>query len=337
MLTTLRARVQRTLDRWLFKFGGAESGEVFLGQRRVFIVPTGAGFGYGAMLVVLFIGAINYNLGMGFALTFLLAACGVVDLHLTFRNLAYLYLASGRAPTVHAGEAARFEMHVANRSRYDRYALQVRFINSESAGPGRQALPVDVPANSVASMTLSTPARQRGWLPAPRVRLETRFPLGLLRAWSIWQPDAKVLVYPQPEKDAPPLPMADAVGRDGDGPAGAEDFAGIRSYQAGDSLKRLAWRQIARLDASTDGGLLTKHFEGGAASELVFDFDRLPPALNIEQRLSRLTRWVIEAEARGLPYAFRLGETSFAAALGPAHQGACLRALALHGSETMTA
>jgi uncharacterized protein (DUF58 family) len=331
MLATLRTHLQRTANRWLFKLGDAESGEVFLSQRRVFIVPTGAGFGYGAMLVVLFIGAINYNLGMGFALTFLLAACGIVDLHLTFRNLAHLYLAAGRAPTVHAGEAARFEVHLANRSRHDRYALHIGFLSGEPAGAGNQALPVDVPANSVANMTLSTPARQRGWLAAPRVRLETRFPLGLLRAWSYWQPDAKVLVYPLPEKDAPPLPMADAVGQDGDGSAGAEDFAGIRSYQAGDSLKRLAWRQIARLDAATDGALVTKHFEGGAASQLHFDFDRLPETLNIEERLSRLTRWVIEAEARGLPYAFRLGEISFAAALGPAHQGACLRALALHG------
>jgi uncharacterized protein (DUF58 family) len=336
MLTKMRAHLQRTADRWLFLLCGAERGEVFLSQRRVFIVPTGAGFGYGAMLVVLFIGAINYNLGMGFALTFLLAACGVVDLHLTFRNLAHLYLAAGRAPTVHAGEAARFEVHVANRSRYNRYALHVGFVTGELSGPGAQALPIDVPANSVASMTLATPARQRGWLVAPRVRLETRFPLGLLRAWSYWQPDAKVLVYPLPEKEAPPLPLADASGQDGDGSAGAEDFAGIRSYQAGDSLKRLAWRQIARLDAS-DGGLVTKHFEGGAASRLYFNFDGLPATLNIEERLSRLTRWVIEAEARGLPYAFRLGDLSFAAALGPAHQGACLRALALHGSVDMAA
>lgn len=331
MLTTMRTQLQRTADRWLFRLRDAESGEVFLNQRRVFIVPTGAGFGFGVMLVVLFIGAINYNLGMGFALTFLLAACGLIDLHLTFRNLAHLYLAAGRTPTVHAGEVARFEVHIANRSRYDRYAVHVGFLSNKSAGPDTQSLPVDVPANSVASMTLSTPARQRGWLAAPRVRLETRFPLGLLRAWSYWRPAAKVLVYPLPEEDAPPLPMAEASGHDGNGPAGAEDFAGIRSYQAGDSLKRLAWRQIARLDASTDGGLVTKHFEGGAASELHFDFDRLPPTLDIETRLSRLTRWVIEAEARGLPYAFRLAETRLAAALGPAHQSACLRALALHG------
>jgi uncharacterized protein (DUF58 family) len=164
------------------------------------------------------------------------------------------------------------------------------------------------------------------------VRLQTRFPLGLLQAWSYWQPDAKVLVYPQPETDAPPLPLAEAGAEDDQGRAGQDDFAGIRAYQAGDPIKRLAWRQIARLGTDSSGTLLSKHFEGGASSELRLDFASLPPALDVEARLARLTRWVLEAQARGLSYAFRLDEIAYPAATGPAHQQACLRALALYGS-----
>jgi hypothetical protein len=43
-----------------------------------------------------------------------------------------------------------------------------------------------------------------------------------------------------------------------------------------------------------------------------------------------MTRWVLEAEQQGLPYSFKLGPLEFAPALGPAHQDACLRALALY-------
>jgi hypothetical protein len=44
-----------------------------------------------------------------------------------------------------------------------------------------------------------------------------------------------------------------------------------------------------------------------------------------------MTRWVLEAGQRALPYAFRLGRTHFDTGLGTAHEAACLRALALYG------
>ena len=105
----------------------------------------------------------------------------------------------------------------------------------------------------------------------------------------------------------------------------------MRSYQAGDAPQRLAWRQIARVDPALGGPLLSKHFEGGAAAELCLDFDALEAQLGLEARLSRMTRWVLEAERRALPYGFRLGPLRLAPALGEAHRAACLAALALHG------
>lgn len=317
----------RTVNQWLFRLRDVEPGEVFLNQRRIFMLPTRPGLGFGLMLVVLFIGSINYNLSLGFALTFLIAGCAVIDMHLTYRNLAHLYLAAGRASAVFAGEEAQFELQLINRSRHDRYAIWLGFIGE---GLSDLAQPADVAAGSSCPVLLSTTARQRGWLAAPRVRLQTRFPLGLLRAWSYWQPDAKVLVYPQPEQNAPPLPMMGEAGEDGHGRAGHDDFAGIRAYQAGDSMRRLAWRQIARLDIEAGSVLVTKHFEGGANTELQLDLAKLPRRMDVEMKLSRMTRWVIEAEARGLPYAFQIGDIAFAAAIGAAHQAACLRALALY-------
>ncbi|MGN6387926.1 MAG: DUF58 domain-containing protein [Burkholderiaceae bacterium] len=318
----LRAR----FDRWLFRAVAPEAGEVFLNQRRVFILPTRAGLAFALMLTLLFVGSINYALSLGFALTFLIAACAVIDMHLAFRNLAHLHLAPGRAQPVFAREHAQIELRLINRRRHDRYAIRVGFAGG---GLGNVEQTVDVPAESVGLALLSLPAIERGWLAAPRVRLQTRFPLGLLRAWSYWYPDLRILVYPQPEPDAPPLPVAGG-GDEGNGDGGEEDFAGIRAYQPGDSLKHLAWRQIARLDDAAGGTLLTKHFAGSGGVTLCLDYDRLPRTMNAERRLSRMTRWVLDAEARGLPYAFRLGATAFDAGLGPAHRHACLRALALH-------
>jgi hypothetical protein len=101
-------------------------------------------------------------------------------------------------------------------------------------------------------------------------------------------------------------------------------------------MRHLAWRQIARLSPEDGGQLVTKHFEGGAVAELALDFARLPPHLDLEVRLARLTRWVLDAEARTLPYSFHLGALHFAAGLGDAHRAACLEALALYGREAET-
>jgi uncharacterized protein (DUF58 family) len=326
MLAGLRQFVRKKANRWLFQLREAEPGEVFLNRRRVFIVPTGAGLGFAVLLIVLLIGSTNYSLGLGFALTFLLAMCGMVDMLYTFRNLAYLHLVPGASASVFAGDEARFELRVANRTKLDRYAVWVDFLHV-----GEPRHPVDVLAGTSASVTLSCVTEERGFLPAPRVRLVTRFPLGLLRAWSYWQPDSRVLVYPCPEPGAPPLPISGMGAMDGVGRAGNDDFAGVRSYQAGDSMRHLAWRQIARLDPSLGGQIVTKHFEGGARAELVLDFDAMPGSMHTELRLSRMTRWVLEAEQRAVPYALRIGPVHIPASVGAAHSTACLRALALYG------
>lgn len=326
MPSALTSLVRRKADSWLFRLDDPDSGEVVLHRRRVFIVPSRAGAGFIALLLVLLIGSINYSLGLGYALTFMIGACAVVDMVYTNRNLAMLRLSPGRTAPVFAGEEARFELNLSNPTTLDRYAVYIDTTDQQLA---RHV--ADVPSNGKASVTLAVPSRERGWLPAPRLRLSTRFPLGLFRAWAYWLPDARVLVYPYPEPVSPPLPMRGRSSNEGSGGAGHDDFAGVRSYQAGDPLRHLAWRQIARLDPQLGGQLVTKSFEGGMSEELVIDFDELPRQVGVEERLSRMTRWVLEAEQRALPYAFRLGATDYPPALGEAHRAACLRALALYG------
>jgi uncharacterized protein (DUF58 family) len=330
---TLPARAR--MHAWLFRLGKAEPGEVFLHRSRVYILPNKAGGAFGLLVFVLLIGSINYNLGLGFGLTFIAAAIGIVDMVLTYRNLAHLHLRSARVPDVFAGAEARFDLLVINRSRRDRFALRVDFpalAGSKAAAPQYGAAhTVDVAAGESGTVHLAVPAPVRGVLPAPRVRILTRFPLGLFTAWSYWAPDARAVVYPTPEALVTPLPMAGRPGAQAGSGPGNDDFAGIRSYQPGDSMRHLAWRQIARLGPEEGGALATKHFEGGAQHDVVLDFQQLPVSLDLELRLARMTRWVLEAERAALPYAFRLGALTLAAASGPAHQAACLRALAQFG------
>jgi len=161
--------------------------------------------------------------------------------------------------------------------------------------------------------------------------VHTTFPYGLLTAWSYWKTTQKILVFPKPEPFPPPLPYL-AGGTSGtDVSTGNDEFSGIRNYQRGDSLKQLAWRQMARQSAAGNDALLSKNFEGGQQKIGMVDFAMLPSYLGLEQKLSRLCAWVLLAEKEHISYAFKLGTIYYAKNSGEDHQRACLTALALFG------
>src|SRR3989440_1104965 len=276
---------------WLYGFTPPERGTVVLVHRRVYIVPAQLGWFFVLTLLILLVGSINYTLSLGFALTFLLAGMALAGMVHTARNLARLAVSVGRCEPVFAEEPAQFRLHLDARSAFDRPAILARHL-----GSGAQ-LVIDVAALSDAEVVLAVPARSRGWLPLGRVMLETRFPLGLFRAWSYVEPEARCLVYPKPERSALPPPSAEAAaGALRTQTTGNDDFAGLRGYQPSDSPRHVAWKAAARSDV-----MLTKQFTGEAAAELWLDWRLLPARMGPAQRLSRLAGWGLAPQRPGAP------------------------------------
>lgn len=308
---------------WFLSRHRPESGTILLTQRRVYVLPTRQGLIFSAALLVMLIGSINYNLSLGYVLTFLLAGVGVVSILHTFRNLFHVRLRAGRVEPVFAGDTAQFHLVLENQDAYDRFSLLLFGRNATVTG----AQHCDLPAARSTGVSLPMPATQRGWLQLERITVETRYPLGLTRAWSYVQPAMRTLVYPRPDDALLPLPQARedtgdsvAVG------SGSDDFAGMRPYQPSDSPRHVAWKATARSEEP-----LTKVFTGRAASELWFDFSLLPPAMDTEARLSRLARWVLLAEQANLKFGLRLPGEEVALGDGPAQRERCMMALALYG------
>jgi len=325
------AGLRLRLSDWFYGFKAPEHGVIVLGHRRVYIVPSRLGLLFGGVLLILLVGSINYALSLGFALTFLLAGMGIAGMVQTARNLAQLSVRAARVEPVFAGETARFLLVLGNAGEFDRPEILVR----ELASGSRCRL--DIGAAAAAEAALAIPAERRGWLPLGRVMLETRFPLGLFRAWSYVQPESRCLVYPRPEPGALPPPAPNA--RAGSGRAhtqGSDDFSGLRSYQPADSPRHVAWKSVARSDTqqqSRSEDMLTKQFAGDAATELWLDLRELPASLGLEARLSRLAGWVLAAERGGALYGLRLPGTELAPERGEAHRAACLQALALYRAD----
>lgn len=315
----------RLIDRIALRLGhdgGARSGDYTLDRKRIYILPSRAGMLFAGAMATMLLAAINYSLALGYALTFVLASVGLVSMLHTYRNLSGLVLRPGRGDPVHAGQLAELSMTLVNPSRLTRYALQI------DAPGSQQPILHDVSAQAERIATVALATERRGWMAAPRFKLSTTFPLGLWRAWTYWQPASSVLVHPHPETPAAPLPDSNlADGELRDRSRGDDDFSAVRPYRDGDSLRRLAWKVMAR---SASDELLTKSFEGGSGGELLLDWGSLPGTMDTESKLSRLTRWVMQAELAGQRFALALPGSHFDVDGGPAHRAACLEALATY-------
>ncbi|QPF73354.1 DUF58 domain-containing protein [Roseateles sp. DAIF2] len=291
-------------------------------QRNIYILPSRPGLFFCATLAVLLLASINDQLSLGYLLTFLLAGAGFASMHATHANLRGLSLDLKAPAPGFAGEELRLEVRLHNSGRA-RFGIGIR------VGAGEPAW-VDVPARGHAQLNLACPAPRRGLQGLPPLRIETRFPLGLFGAWSIWRPAARAWVYPRPEAPCPPLPAQGASAGDGSLGAGllvrGEDFEGVRPYRHGDSPKQVLWKKAA--GSGAEGQLLVRETLAPASRRRWLGLADTA-GLDWEARLSRLAAWVLEAERRGDPWGLSLlpGQ-DLAPDLGSQQQQAALELLA---------
>ena len=313
MIAFVRSRFSRWLASRL-----PPSDSLTLTQRNIYILPTRAGFMFALTLVVMLLAAINYQLNLGFALTFLLAGAGLVSMHMTHGNLRGLTLHLRPPAPVFAGHGAMLEIVVTNPRRL-RLGLGLR-VQDTPAGSPDGTVWIDVPANGQETLRLSIVPPTRGRHGVPLLRIESVFPFGLFRAWSVWRPAAQVLAWPLPEDPAPPLPTTNAqagenaIARRGSG----SELDGVRPWRRGDTMRQVVWKKVAR-----SGELVSRETTAVGQRELWLEYSSTA-APGIEQRLSRLAAWVLAAEAQGVASGLKLPGQTLAPNQGDAHKRAAL-------------
>jgi uncharacterized protein (DUF58 family) len=307
-------------NRWLSKrIPPATS--VLLNQKRIFILPSSTGGAFALALILMLLAGINYQNSLAYSLTFLLSSLFIVAILHTYRNLAGLTVQACGANPVFVGEHGCFRLQLLSSGR----AHQAIALGWQA----NDMQVLDVPANGLSACEISLVTTQRGWLRPGRIRVESRFPLGILLSWSWLDLDQALLVYPRPL--IADLPAQAGAGTDEEDQGarsrgqGSDDFQGLRAYQAGDSKQRLHWKAYSR-----GHGLLVKDFAALAGRDICLDFSQLGG--DVETRLSMLCHWVLQLSAAEQPFAMRLPGLELPIATGAAQRDACLRALALFGS-----
>ncbi len=299
-----------------------EGGESTIGGRKIYILPTRYGLVFGVLLITLLVASINYANNPAFILTFLLTGVFIQAIFHTWRNLLDLHLHWQQADPVFAGETTFFHFQLHDPKGRAHYTIQLGFNEQDTV----VAPCVDEHRKVVKIPFLS---RQRGRLNPGRLTLETRFPLGLLRAWCYLETEAEAIIWPRPmEGQLEQTEPADEGNREGDRGVGTDDFTGYRGYRPGDSLAQVSWKALAG-----EKGLLVKQFGGDRVSQLWLDFDALSDH-GTEQRLSILAHTVQTLSSQPVHYGLRLGDLEIAPGDGDSHRLQCLEALALYGESS---
>ena len=280
--------------------------------------------GFAALLFVLaamWYGASSQNSAAIYVLLFLLASVFLVSIPHTLINLSGIALRVESAKPTFAGDDVSLPVEIMNSSRATRYGIEVVLPNAGKIRPRVDC----IPRESAARLTLRFPARQRGEHRMQTLGLTSCYPLGFVRASRRFVSNQTYLVYPKPAGN-PELPTNRsrfADNRVQQGIDHGDDFAGVRAYVPGESQRHVDWKAVAR-----GRPLMTKQFAAETKGALYLDFSELNLS-DLEEKLSQLTLWVIEAERARQPYGLCLPGVKIFPAFGQMHFHHCLRALSL--------
>ncbi|MDO9278487.1 MAG: DUF58 domain-containing protein [Polaromonas sp.] len=313
---------------------------ITLNQRNLYILPTKAGWGFAAVFMLLLLASINEQINLGYALSFLLGGTAMTAIYQTHGNLQGVSMRLLTLRSVHAGDVLSVGLTITNKHRkLGRYGLQItagdKAPEGTMSGPG---CPQDVELNpgSDCHIEVDVATYTRGRLTLPRITIDTRFPLGLFRAWAYWRPEGQVLIWPSLDTQAPPLPSWQGDKVDANtlhaATSNTEMHEGLRAYRRGDPQRLIAWKKSSHALASGTG-LISREPAQGHSPDLWLDYEHSPGlrGMDTEARLSRLASWLLQAEqqaaATGTLYGLRLPGMDVTRGAGSQHLRHCLDTL----------
>ena len=273
------------------------------------------------VLVISLLTGINYQNSLIYLFTFILGALFYGTIFQTYRNLEGLHLSLVRAGECPAGGNLPMTVRITDEDERARPALRVVI-------RGEEPVTVSLDAKEGRVVQLPFPARHRGPVKLPAIRLETDFPFGLIRAWTWFRPASPGLATPRPVSPPPFEAAPDSASDEGETAmqaARGESDIRLRPYRLGDSLKRINWKRFAR-----SGQLVVMDWDTPPADPRWLDWEQFP-GTDTELRLSYLAWHVARLSGEGHPFGLRLPGDRIEPDTGDGHERECLNRLGTFG------
>ncbi len=284
----------------------------------VYVLPTWYGFLFMLVLLAMLAGSVNYGSNLGFVLTFLLGGMTIVSMVHTCRNISRIDLLAIRARPVFAGSEAVFNSRLQS-GKKPAFEVQLGFSDTHRKAER-------IPVERMMDLLIPMKAKKRGLMESGTLKISSRYPFGLFRAWKNIPGNGRCLVYPRPMpgrvESTGEATTSESAG--GTTVMGVEDFMGLNAYQPGDSIQHISWKAFSR-----GQGLFTKQFAGRTGTFGILDWDEIMET-DGEKKLSRLCGMVLRAHRDRITFGLKLPGRTIAPSLGDVHRRNCLKALALY-------
>ncbi|BFM07333.1 DUF58 domain-containing protein [Halioxenophilus aromaticivorans] len=317
---SLTALFNRHFNRFLQKTIPRQA-SVSLSQKKLFILPTKSGWFFLLAALLIWLLGTNYENNLALALAYFLISVFLVSIIHTFKNLHHLHVRLTGSVPGFKGDATDIKIQFSSKSK-PHYGIATGW-------PKQSSSVVDVAAKASTDAVVSCQLQRRGWFDPGRLKIESSYPLGLWRCWSLIDLDLELLSYPRPLECEMASMRPDMESSQEQGSVtteGNEEFENLKAFKPGDSLKHIAWKQHAQ-----GRGLFTKRYSDHHGQQIALDWSSLP-GKDLEERLSCLCYQALRVSKTGQPYSLQLPGQFIPASTGPAHLQKVLRSLALYAS-----
>jgi hypothetical protein len=310
-----------------------------LGKRSVFILPTRQGVYLAFFLIAMLLVCINYNLSLGYMLTFFVFSVAMGAMHRTHQNILGMRIEVLPAAPVFAGDAIALPLRITNPTRLNKFAILFKQRYPAKDGNAISGVQTRLDAQDSQSIELMLPPLPRGKHELPALEVSSTYPLGLWRAWSYVFPVGDITVYPEPKS---PLPHLLAMPEHSQSAAIKLivhcDVQGdaVSHVEGADAVaaRHIHWPALAK------GQLAQRLLDNDAPTEGVLLSLTGCTVAGIEGQLSQLCFAIRHCEAANVPFVLQLHAqlqtqtqtypTSGVASVDKAHTERCLQALAAY-------
>jgi uncharacterized protein (DUF58 family) len=294
-------------------------------ENRIYIMPSGRGFLFLAMIVVLILTAATYNNNLIFILAFFLFSIFIVSMLQTHYNLKGVRLIYVGCEDAFQDDSMSLLFHLEQKRARHKKAIRVRS-NHRRFSTLKGAYEELRPHETTRAARVEILAAKRGRHPVPEMIVETFYPLGIFRAWKVFRPEGEMTVYPRPEAGQPLEATVFDLGESELGVRSTPDgdFGELKNYLPGESYHQIAWKHYART-----GSLYTKVHWGSEHKHYVIPWS--PPAAKsqFEKYLMHLSGCVKQASEENASFELETPDTKIEPGTGAEHARQCWRALAV--------
>ena len=267
-----------------------------LSQKDILIFIYQQGYLYGVLILITFIAGVNYanNLILGFC--FLISAILCISFYLTFKQLHGLTVEVSVAEVGQVAKPIELQFHFQQNQKQSRYL----WIKTD------QHLEKVFISDLKQTFSLTFLPEQRGKFNYPRIQIYSVYPFGLVRAWSYFYFKEYSWIAPQSVS----LPLENKQHQHSFEPD-LDEFRELRSFQLGDSVQAVSWKQAAR-----GQGLYIKVFEQYQDEpNIEIQYNHMP-SIQHEEKLSLMMGLIEQCEQSQCAYAVFLPQSKLMTAQG---------------------